>query len=324
MFEISDENANRTSETVLPFSETLRKNGLELKRKKTDTLQINTGFLCNQFCKHCHLSCGPDRKENMDGNTAREVISYAKRCGFKTIDITGGAPELNPNLPFLIEEASELSDVMFRSNLTALYDLDPKNLIDLLVRKKVTVVCSMPSVNSSQTDSQRGKGIFVKSIEALKMLNDAGYGRMGSGLYLNLVSNPSGAFMPPPQEQAEKRFRKILNDKWGITFNNLFTFANMPLGRFRHWLIRTGNYEKYLRDLYKKFNACTIEDLMCRTQVSVSFDGYLYDCDFNLAEGVCKGNSRTHVSEQTKAPETDDSIAIRDHCYACTAGSGFT
>ena len=324
MSESALDHKDLTSEGVPSFSETLRDNGIELKRTEPNTLQINTGFLCNQVCKHCHLSCGPDRKENMDRKTAGDVIAYAGRCNFKTVDITGGAPEMNPNLMFLIEEASKIANVMYRSNLTALFDMNTTDLIDLLVQKKVTVVASMPSINVSQTDAQRGKGIFTKSIEALRLLNEKGFGQEDTGLTLNLVSNPPGAFMPPSQEQAEKRFRKILHEKWGITFSNMFTFANMPLGRFREWLVRTGNYTAYLNDLHKRFNPCTIEGLMCRTQVSVDFAGYLYDCDFNLAEGLYKGNVKTHVSEETGTPEPDAPIAVKNHCYACTAGSGFT
>lgn len=321
----ASETESRTSEGIPAFSETLGENRLELKRKETGTLQVNTGFLCNQICKHCHLSCGPDRKDNMDRETAEDVITYAKRCGFHTIDITGGAPEMNPNLMFLIEEAAKLGErVMYRSNLSALNDLKTPSLLELLVKNKVIVVASMPSVNASQADSQRGMGIFEKSIEMLKKLNKSGYGQNGSGLTLNLVSNPTGAFMPPSQEQAEKRFKKILDDKWGITFNELYTFANMPLGRFKNWLIKAGNYHKYMQSLYKRFNACTVDGLMCRTQVSVSWDGYLYDCDFNLADGIYKGNKEVHISEENEPPLFGDPIAIRDHCYACTAGSGFT
>ncbi len=312
-------------ETVPAFSETIATHNIVLSRKKTGTLQINTGYLCNQTCKHCHLSAGPDRKENMDRQTVEEILTYASRWQFDTIDITGGAPELNPNLPYLISEISGMAHkVIFRSNLTAFNELKDRSLLNLLVGNKIVVVASMPSINESQTDAQRGIGIFNRSIDSLKELNRMGYGMSGSGLELNLVSNPAGAYMPSPQEQTEKRFRKIFEQKWGIYFNNLFTFANMPLGRFKKWLIKTGNYDLYLQKLYSAFNPSTIEELMCRTLISVSWDGFLYDCDFNLAEGLHKGNEKIHVSEANGPPLPGEEIAVGYHCYACTAGCGFT
>ncbi|MBW1865069.1 MAG: DUF3641 domain-containing protein, partial [Deltaproteobacteria bacterium] len=188
----------------------------------------------------------------------------------------------------------------------------------------VVVVASLPSLNASQTESQRGKGIFDISIEALLKLNRLGYGLEDSGLELNLVSNPSGAFMPAAQDQTEKRFRRILEKNWGIHFNNLFSFANVPLGRFREWLVQSGNFVLYMEQLASNFNPCAVSEVMCRTMVSVSWDGYLYDCDFNLARGIYMGGEKTHISEMEGCPEAGGVIATADHCYACTAGSGFT
>jgi radical SAM/Cys-rich protein len=309
---------------VVPFKATLAQHHLALVRNNTHTLQINLGFLCNQVCRHCHLDAGPGRKENMDAHTVDAVISYAGRSNFETIDITGGAPELNPHLPRLIAEiAPHAARIMIRSNLSALKDRLP-DLAELLQHHRVTIVASLPSVNITQTDSQRGAGIFQESVAVLKQLNKIGYGSPNSDLVLDLVSNPTGAYLPPTQEQAEKRFHQVLESRWGVAFNNLYNFANVPLGRFRDWLIKSGNLEKYLSNLSAGFNACAVEGLMCRSLVSVGWDGYLYDCDFNLARGLPMGGRKIHVSEMTGAPKRGSLIATADHCYTCTAGPGFT
>ena len=308
-----------------PFHLMLSSHGLELRRDQTRTLQVNVGFKCNQKCQHCHLDAGPDRKENMTRETLLEVVDYARRGHFDMVDITGGAPELNPHVETLIEQMAALVPrIMFRSNLSALNSGTRDSLMQVLKTHKVVVVASFPSVNVSQTESQRGKGIFDISIEALQKLNRLGYGKTDSGLELNLVSNPSGAYMPAAQDQTEKRFRRILEQNWGICFNNLFSFANVPLGRYREWLVQSGNLALYMEKLASKFNPCAVSDVMCRTMVSVSWDGYLYDCDFNLAQGIYMGGVKTHVSEMDGRPETGSIIATADHCYACTAGSGFT
>jgi len=253
------------------------------------------------------------------------VVDYARRSHFDVIDITGGAPELNPHVEELVKQMAALVPrVMFRSNLSALNSGKRESLMQVLKDHQVVVVASLPSLNVSQTESQRGKGIFDISIEALQKLNGLGYGKEGSGLELNLVSNPSGAFMPAAQDQTEKRFRRILEKKWGIHFNNLFSFANVPLGRYREWLMRSGNLALYMEKLASSFNACSVSNVMCRTMVSVSWDGYLYDCDFNLARGITMGGQKIHVSEMTGPPEPGSPVATADHCYACTAGSGFT
>ena len=307
------------------FSQSLNSYGLDLKRRKTTTLQINVGFLCNQVCRHCHLSAGPGRYENMDADTVNAVIAYAGRSCFDIIDITGGAPELNPNVFNLIEKLHpQTSKLTFRSNLSVLNDGKRNDLIELLKERKVNIIASFPSINEAQFDSQRGHGIFSKSIEALKKLNTLGYGYHETGLQLDLVSNPAGAFLPASQSNTEKRFREVLMNKWDIQFNSLFTFANVPLGRFREWLAETGNLEAYLNRLETSFNPCAVEGLMCRIMVSVSWDGYLYDCDFNLACGLHMGKYKTHVSVMPGPPPEDSSINVGDHCYACTAGSGFT
>ena len=307
------------------FKQTLAGNGLEFVRGKTSTLQINMGFLCNQTCRHCHLSAGPDRKEIMTSETVDQVVAYARRGNFETVDITGGAPELNPNLVDLIEKLGPLSvKIILRSNLSAMDNKRNGKLIHFLKNHSVAIVASLPSLNKSQFESQRGKGIFEKSIHGIKRLNEIGYGQAGSGLELNLVANPTGAFLPAPQEETEKRFKQILEKKWGICFNNLFNFANVPLGRFREWLEETGNLNGYIAKLSSAFNPCAIEGLMCRKLVSVSWDGFLYDCDFNLARELPFDGLRIHVSEMQDSPKEGSPIAVSDHCFTCTAGTGFT
>ena len=307
------------------FRQTLAKQALKLERGKTATLQINVGLLCNQSCRHCHLDAGPHRPENMSAQTAQEVIAYAERSRFDVIDITGGAPELNPNIETLIKELSPLAPrLMIRSNLSALEERYRGEWMGLLKDHRVVIVASLPSTNEAQADSQRGRGIFQTSLDTLRKLNAMGYGQDGTGLELDLVSNPTGAFLPTPQGQTEQRFREILTKKWGIVFNHLYSFANAPLGRFRQWLLQSENLESYLQRLASSFNPCAVEGLMCRTLVSVSWDGILYDCDFNLARDLPMGGRRTHVSHMEGPPEPGSPIAVGDHCYTCTAGAGFT
>jgi radical SAM/Cys-rich protein len=308
-----------------PFGHTLAERALKLERGKTTTLQINVGLLCNQSCRHCHLSAGPHRQESMSAQIAAEVIGYAERSRFDVIDITGGAPELNSNIETLIRELSPLAPrLMIRSNLSALEEGKRGDLMRFLKDHRVVIVASFPSYNEIQSDSQRGQGIFRTSIDILRRLNAMGYGQNGTGLELNLVSNPTGAFLPTPQVQMEQRFREVLKKKWRIGFNHLYSFANAPLGRFRQWLQQSGNLESYLQRLASSFNPCAVEGVMCRSLVSVSWDGTLYDCDFNLARDLPMGGKRTHVSLMKGPPEPGSPIAVGDHCYTCTAGAGFT
>ncbi len=307
------------------FAKTLARHGLKLNRSDTLTLQINVGLLCNQTCGHCHLNAGPGKREVMDRQTADQIAAWARRASFETIDITGGAPEMNPDIAYIAKTFAALAPkLIFRSNLSALNSGGREHLMDLLKSLKATIVASLPAVNASQTDAQRGDGIFEASITALQRLNALGYGQPGTGLELNLVCNPTGAFMAADQTQTEKRFRQMLESKWGIRFNHLFSFSNAPLGRFRQWLERSGNLPAYLKKLADGFNPCALEGVMCRTLVSVSWDGYLYDCDFNLARGLPMGRNRTHVTDMIGHPAQGNPIATADHCYTCTAGAGFT
>ena len=317
---------NESHELIIDtFKKNLETHGLTLTRVETTVLQINMGLVCNQVCRHCHLEAGPGRPEAMDRETADQAADLARCIGFEIVDITGGAPELNDNLTLLIKRlAGSVKRIMLRANLTALTDGTRKELIELLVEHRVVLVASFPSINQAQADAQRGRGIYTDSVNALRQLNELGYAEPDTGLELNLVSNPAGAFLPPDQDKAEKRFRKYLEDKFGIAFNSLFTFANVPLGRFRKWLEQSGNYEEYLQRLARSFNPCAVEGLMCRNQVSLAWDGYLYDCDFNLAAGIPLGGRRTHVTELTENLKPGSPIAVADHCYTCTAGAGFT
>jgi radical SAM/Cys-rich protein len=308
---------------IEPFRQTLARHGLELTRGETTTLQVNMGLLCNQACHHCHLEAGPARREVMKPETVDAVVAFVRRCRPGAIDITGGAPELNPNLGRMIASLAPLAPrIMLRSNLTALSERERDFLVDLCRDNRVVIVASFPSLNEAQAESQRGPGVFQKSISALQRLNSLGYGR--SDLELNLVVNPTGAFLPPSQEETARRFREVLKRKWGITFNHLFVFANVPLGRFRQWLERSGNLESYTANLAARFNPCAVQGLMCRTLVSVSWDGCMYDCDFNLARGLFLGGRKIHISESDRLPAPGTSIAVSDHCYTCTAGAGFT
>jgi radical SAM/Cys-rich protein len=308
-----------------PFAVALERHGLSLVRGEITALQVNTGYLCNLRCRHCHLEAGPGRKEVMSRETMAAVVSFARRFPLQVIDVTGGAPELVPELPFLVDGLAPLAPrLMLRTNLSAVSGAAWEALLALCVARRVVLVASFPSTNPSQGDAQRGAGATEAAIAVLKRLNAAGYGKDGSGLELNLVSNPVGAFLPVSQDSAERKFRTDLLRKWGVAFNRLHTFANVPLGRFRAWLLRTGNYERYLKTLTDGFNPSAVERLMCRTLLSVSWDGFLYDCDFNLAAARPHGDRKAHVSDLRELPRPGAPIMVGDYCYACTAGSGFT
>jgi radical SAM/Cys-rich protein len=260
----------------------------------------------------------------MSKKTMAQVTELATRYSFDIIDVTGGAPELNPNLTEFLTNLSPLAPkIILRCNLTALL-LQGELLDHFLKQNRIQIVASFPSVNETQADSVRGKGVFQKSIRGLKRLNRLGYGVEGTGLTLDLVLNPSGAYLPTSQADIEQRFHRILTQKWGIVFNQLSTFANVPLGRFLTWLIHSGNFETYMKKLVSAFNPCAVEGLMCRSMLSVSWDGFLFDCDFNLAANLYLENRRIHVSQIKEPPQSETPIALSDHCYTCTAGSGFT
>jgi radical SAM/Cys-rich protein len=315
----------REAVAVDPFADTLARHGLSLVRGRVHTLQVNTGYLCNLQCRHCHLEAGPGRQEIISRDTMEAVVSFARRFPFQVVDVTGGAPELVPDLPFLVDGLAPLAPrLLLRTNLSAVSGAEWESLLALCVAHRVVLVASLPSTNPSQADAQRGAGVTETAIAVLKKLNNAGYGVKGSGLELDLVANPVGAFLPMAQDSTERKFRDDLRRKWGVAFNRLYTFANVPLGRFREWLLRTGTYEHYVKTLTESFNPSAVDGLMCRTLLSVSWDGFLYDCDFNLAVDRPAGGRKVHVSEVRELPAPGAPIAIGEYCYACAAGSGFT
>jgi radical SAM/Cys-rich protein len=308
----------------MTFANTLKEHGLVLFRERTATLQVNVGYLCNLTCKHCHLAGGPARTEAMDRQTMREVIGFARRNAFETADITGGAPEMVPGVTFLIDGLRpHVGKMLLRSNLTLFFADEYADIRRAVMANRVAIVASLPSVNESQTDSQRGAGVWRRCLDNLRRLNDMGYGLPGTGLELMLVANPAGAFMPADQCRAEQKFKADLARKWGIQFNSLFTFANVPLGRFGQWLQQSGNLPRYMEKLTGSFNPATVARLMCRTLISVSWNGQLYDCDFNQAADLPHGGKPTHLREIDRLGE-GTAIVTGDHCYACTAGAGFT
>ena len=308
-----------------PFASTLLRHGLSMVRGPVQTLQVCAGLACDRGCRHCHVEAGPGRREVMGRETMEAVVAFARRVAFRAADITGGAPELAPDLPFLVDGLSRLVPrLILRSTLSAVAGAERDALLSLCIDRRVALVASFPSTDPAAMDAQRGPGATEAAVAALRRLNAAGYGMNGSGLELSLVVNPAGASLPAPQAQAEPEFRRILKARWGLSFDSLYTFANVPLGRFRRQLETSGRYEDYLATLAASFNPCAVPGLMCRTLVSVSWDGYLYDCDFNLAAGQSLGERRTHVSESREAPPPGTPIAVGDYCYACTAGSGFT
>ena len=296
-----------------------------LRPKKLEILQINLGYMCNQVCEHCHVDAGPDRQEIMTKETMLQCLEVIKNTQATTLDLTGGAPEMNPNFRWFVQEASKagIKDFIVRSNLTIIrankkfYDL-PK----FFKSHKVHVISSMPHWTRGKTDKQRGNGVFDKSIKALQELNLVGYGMPGSPLKLDLVYNPSGAFLPGNQDSMEKEFKNALMEDFGIQFHQLFAITNLPIARFLDYLIASDNYEDYMYNLVEAFNASTLENVMCTNTLSVSWDGYLYDCDFNQMLKLKVASRLKHISEYNEEVLQNRNIIVSQHCYGCTAGAG--
>jgi radical SAM/Cys-rich protein len=307
------------------FEETLASHGLSPLRAATlTTLQVNVGKLCNQACKHCHVDAGPHRTEIMTPETAESVLAVVRKHAIPIVDITGGAPELNPSFRRLVAEARGAgARVIVRHNLTVQFEDGFDDLPEFFRNNAVEVVASLPYFLARQTDSQRGVGVFDRSLDALCRLNTVGYGREGSGLVLNLVYNPVGAFLPPDQPGIERDFKRELEARYGIVFNSLYTITNMPISRFLHYLERSGNFAHYMNKLLNAFNPSTVEGLMCRTMVSVGWDGRLYDCDFNqmLELPLAPGQPRT-IAGLNPAALAGRPITTGPHCHGCTAGAG--
>lgn len=315
------------SSNFTKFSSKLNKqNLLPLTANTLEIFQINVGKMCNQVCKHCHVDAGPDRKEIMTKDTMLLCLESIKKSGATTVDLTGGAPEMNPDFRWFVEELSKLEKkIIVRCNLTIIVANKKYNdLPEFFKKHKIEVVSSLPYFTASKTDSQRGDGVFEKSIKALTMLNDAGYGKIGSELKLNLVYNPSGAFLPSDQMALEKEFKEKLKNLYNIDFNNLYAITNLPVSRFLEYLVRSGNYEGYMEKLVNAYNPLAAENVMCRNTISISWDGFIYDCDFNqmLEMKIDIEKSRQHLSNFDIDSINKRNIRINQHCYGCTAGSG--
>jgi radical SAM/Cys-rich protein len=294
-----------------------------LKPISIDIFQINVGKMCNQVCKHCHVDAGPDRKEIMTRETMEQCLRAIESSNVSTVDLTGGAPEMNPHFRWFVEKLSALEkNIIVRCNLTIIL-ANPKyhDLPEFFKQHKVNVVSSLPYFTARRTDAQRGDGVFEKSIKALQLLNAVGYGQTDTGLKLDLVYNPSGAFLPGDQENLEREFKKKLQDGYGITFNNLYTITNLPVSRFLEYLVNSGNYESYMQELAAAFNPSAAAGVMCRTTISVGWDGYLYDCDFNQMLDL-KANNVRHVADFNEQELINREIILNQHCYGCTAGAG--
>ena len=298
-----------------------------LRRRVVETLQVNLGYRCNQSCQHCHVNAGPNRTEEMSRETVDAVVAFlAASPDVRTLDLTGGAPELNPHFRDLVTAARARGvKVIDRCNLTILEESGHEDLADFLAAHRVEVVASMPCYLEDNVDRQRGKGVFDTSIRALKRLNDLGYGQPGSGLMLNLVYNPQGPSLPPAQEPLERDYKRHLGERFGVVFNGLFTLANMPIQRFGAVLIAQGELDRYLGVLQAAHREDNLEHVMCRNLVSVDWRGYLYDCDFNQMLDLplrLDARERAHLADLLDADVESAPIRAAGHCYACTAGQG--
>jgi radical SAM/Cys-rich protein len=306
------------------FDEKIREiNGDVLRAKDVAILQVNVGYACNMSCKHCHLSAGPGRSELMSRETMDEVLRAVRTHGIKTVDITGGAPELNPHLKVLVAEARGAgAHVIVRTNLTVLLEAGLEDFPEFYRDHGVEVVASLPHFTGASVDRVRGVGAFEKSLQVLDRLNGLGYGKDGTGLVLNLVYNPPGALLPGSQKELEDRYRKELTVR-GVAFNRLFTFANMAMGRFLEFLVRTRGFDSYMASVQKAFNPSTLEGLMCRHLVSVRWDGTLFDCDFNqVPELPVEDACPRHISAFDPERLARRRIVTDEHCFVCTAGAG--
>jgi len=297
-----------------------------IRRTRLQTLQVNLGYRCNQSCLHCHVNAGPHRREQMARETIDEVIAFLRGSGIKSLDVTGGAPELHPDFRLLVESVRLLGvHIIDRCNLTILNEPGFADMAGFLARNQVEIVASLPCYLEENVESQRGKGAYASSIQALQKLNALGYGRPGSGLILNLMFNPVGAVLPPPQQQLEADYRRELGKRAGIVFNQLFVLANMPIQRFGSTLISSGRFDAYMQLLKSAHQDANLDTVMCRSLISVDWQGYVYDCDFNQMLDLplqWRQQPRVHLRELTVAELESRPVVVADHCYGCTAGQG--
>ena len=298
-----------------------------VSRRALEILQVNLGYLCNQSCLHCHVNAGPKRKELMQDENIDMILDVLRQPGVHAPDLTGGAPEMNPMFRRLVSAARELDvTVIDRCNLTILLEPGYEGTAEFLAENKVQIVASLPCYMEDNVDGQRGKGVYQKSMQALTLLNQLGYGKPGSGLELTLVYNPTGPYLPPPQESLQQDYKKFLAEEFGIEFNQLFTITNMPIARFGSTLLSKGQFEDYMNLLKDSFSATNLNGLMCINQLSIDWQGYIYDCDFNqmLNMNIRSPETREklHLRDLMSTPLMEIPVAIADHCYGCTAGQG--
>lgn len=295
-----------------------------LRAAGIDVLQINLGYRCNLQCRHCHVEAGPQRTEVMTRGVMEECLTVLKDHDIPIIDITGGSPELHPSFRWLVEECAGLKRrTLVRSNGLLLLEKEYQDLLDLYAENQIEVVLSLPHVDPQRTDRQRGEGVFAGLIEVMRRLNARGYGRYGGKLILDLVHNPAGAYLPGSQASLETLYRQTLLQRHGVTFNHLFCMTNMPIGRYLEYLLKTDNYREYMAALIKSFNPAALRGVMCRSTVSVGWDGTLYDCDFNQMLGLAINHAAPrHISAFDPIPLSSRRIVVGDHCYGCTAGTG--
>jgi radical SAM/Cys-rich protein len=296
-----------------------------IHRGKVETLQINLGYLCNQACLHCHVNAGPTRKEQMTLDTIEEIVQLIDNVKPKMVDLTGGAPELNVHFKYLVTEITKRRiSIIDRCNLTILSEPGQENLTQFLSKHKVIVTASLPCYSEENVNSQRGDGVFDRSIDGLRQLNGAGYGKGNPDLQLHLVYNPIGASLPPPQKTLEKEYKQHLSENYSVSFDSLLTITNMPIKRFGSTLISRGEFGPYLQLLESSYQEKNLESVMCKTLLSIDWEGYVYDCDFNQMLGLPFGDTekKTHVRDLKMAEIEGNPIAVRDHCFGCTAGNG--
>ena len=309
------------------FKEKLNEHQLEVIRPKhLSILQINVGYMCNQVCAHCHVDAGPDRKEIMDISTLKACLKVMQENAIETVDLTGGAPEMHPNFRWFVEQiraTTQVEEIIVRSNLTIIMaNKKYHDLPEFFKQHQVHVISSLPFYTRNKTDRQRGSGVFDQSIAALKKLNAVGYGNHETALQLDLVYNPSGAFLPGDESALEHDFKNALKEDFDIEFNQLFTITNLPISRFLDYLIASENYEEYMTTLVDAFNPAAAANVMCTNTLSVSWDGYLYDCDFNQMLALKVNGGKDHISNFDMETLQKRNIRLSQHCYGCTAGSG--
>lgn len=323
--EAREKNALEKLASVPSFAKKMKSSTQTLKRNRVTTLQVNLGKLCNQACSHCHVEAGPKRTENMSMTSVERLIELAENNpGIKTVDITGGAPEMNPNFRYFVKALRRLGkEVIVRCNLTVLFEPGQEDTALFYRDNRVVLVASLPCYSKENVDKQRGRGVFNKSVEALRILNGLGYGKESTGLILDLVYNPGGASLPPAQDKLEVDYKIKLKEDLDVVFNNLYTITNMPIKRFLDDLERDNKLEEYMQTLIDNFNPGAAENLMCRDLVSIGYDGKIYDCDFNQMLDIHQGNEEKDIFSLRSLNEFDfKDFAVGNHCYGCTAGAG--